>query len=84
MCKIEKGVNINTKRFGREAKYPFEDCKKGEGFFIPDKDTSQISGSLNHWNKKLYPANFKSSSFDSDGKKYVRDGKTGVMVMRVQ
>ena len=84
MIKIEKDIKLGRCKIGRKNKYPFEECKKGEGFFVQIRSASELSGSVNYWNKKLYPRHFKYSTVDENGTRFERDGKKGIMVVRVQ
>jgi len=85
MCKIEKGKGIDNEpksKGGRPRKYPFKEMKVGDSFFVPHKTVRDISGSLNHANKTLHPANFKAGLYHN-GKRVIKDGAPGVRVVRI-
>lgn len=82
MCKIEHGKKISGKG-GRPPKYPYRKMDVGDSFSIPNKNTSDISGSLNHANKTLYPKNFKAGVIDDDGKRILKNGVPAVRVVRI-
>jgi len=66
------------------AKYPFAQMKIGDSFFIEGERGSVISGSIQHWNKKLAPAKFVTRIYDDKDKRQVKGGVEGVRVFRVK
>lgn len=36
-----------------QSRYPFERLEVGQSFFVPGKDSKQMSAARNHWKKKF-------------------------------
>lgn len=74
MIEIEKGVPLPDKHV--RWKYPFVDMAVGDSFFVPNKDTSQVS------------AMCKRAAARSGGRftsaKAEKDGRSGVRVWRME
>ena len=86
MCKVEKGksiANIERSKGGRPRKYPYHSMEIGDSFTIEHKTVADISGSINHANKTLYPKNFKGGLLDKNGKRIIKNGNPAVRVVRV-
>lgn len=49
--KIDKGVKM-PETSTRESMYPFEDMEIGDSFFVPEKNSNQLTNSASHWRKK--------------------------------
>jgi len=86
MCEIEQGKGIDNEaksKGGRPRKYPYCEMEIGESFTIPHKTAADISGSVNHANKTLYPKNFKAGVYDKRNRRIMKDGAPAVRVVRV-
>jgi hypothetical protein len=58
--KIDKNIPVNQDGRGRKQIYPFDTLDVGDSFFVKNKTSRDISGSINQARKKHPKKKFKS------------------------